>query len=386
MDKELIKWMTKNVGVILPSPRNSGKLRPYPFKIKVDLVKKEIPFEFVGGKVKGLPLKFWMFDKVLAHLARRRGQYTIMGAKPQPPYITGSVEEAIWVDLLPTKSTIKVSSHVCDILALAGYLVYGKAINPKTKRKVQAVQLLKNRIIPTLPSPTNNPPPSPSAQPTPPSKPISKKEEFIEEFKTIIIKWTKENEDKIVEGRHSYIWAGNSTQDNIKKRNTISKAITLSRIQNGGALDINTLNLITRWGFNRDFPLQDEAKVESITKHSFQYLDKGDIIAATNILLNIYGVGISRASKIIGLSDQEDLCIYDSRVGNALKDLKIGNKRLIKIPPGYGREADTASKYEWATQFEHLIWTVEIIKDYMNENGCTFRAADVEIGLFMMGK
>ncbi len=135
--------MKENIDVIIPSPRNKGKKRPYPIKIKkVDDEKRQVIFEFVGGKTKALPLKFWMFDKVLAHLSRRKEQYTILGAKPQPPYIPGSVEESVWIDLLPT-STYKVSSHICDILALSGFLEYGKAINPESKRKVQTVRLLQ---------------------------------------------------------------------------------------------------------------------------------------------------------------------------------------------------------------------------------------------------
>ena len=46
--------------------------------------------------------------------------------------------------------------------------------------------------------------------------------------------------------------------------------------------------------------------------------------------MQISGVAIARATKVIGLSDQVNLCIYDSRVGNALKDLKIDSKKLIR--------------------------------------------------------
>ena len=97
-------------------------------------------------------------------------------------------------------------------------------------------------------------------------------------------------------------------------------------------------------------------------------------------------VGISLASKVIGLFDQENLCVYDSRVGAALRDLKYGNKRMILVPPGRGRAGDSATDNRWAENYEKLIWTLEIVRDYLNEKGCTFRIADVEMALFMMGK
>jgi len=104
-------------------------------------------------------------------------------------------------------------------------------------------------------------------------------------------------------------------------------------------------------------------------------------------LLKETGIGISRASKIIGLSDQETLCIYDSRVGFALQTLTHDGERLVKIPPSQSKGGDIGVKYtEWVKNYEHLIWITELIRDFMNENGCNYRIADVEMALFMMGK
>ncbi|GAG93918.1 unnamed protein product, partial [marine sediment metagenome] len=79
-------------------------------------------------------------------------------------------------------------------------------------------------------------------------------------------------------------------------------------------------------------------------------------------------------------------CIYDSRVGHALKDLKYDNKKIILCPPGYNRPGDAASNNVWAEQYQRLIWTLEIIRDHLNEKGHTFRLADIEMALFMIGK
>jgi hypothetical protein len=37
-------------------------------------------------------------------------------------------------------------------------------------------------------------------------------------------------------------------------------------------------------------------------------------------------------------------------------------------------------------QYECLIWVAEVIMDDMNRNGCTYRLANVEMTIFMMGK
>ena len=88
--------------------------------------------------------------------------------------------------------------------------------------------------------------------------------------------------------------------------------------------------------------------------------------------MSIYYVGISKASRILGLSDQDSLCIYDSRVGTVLRTLKHENKRLILCPPGRSRGGDSCSKRKWAENYEKLIWILEIIRDHLNLRGVSF--------------
>ena len=197
----------------------------------------------------------------------------------------------------------------------------------------------------------------------------------------------EENEDEIIANRASYSWGNKTTLECVKERNDISKAIIISRIKNDGGVHLNTLDKVIKWGFGRKFPLRDTEKALKITRKAFSYLDKGDLQKAIKTLLEIHDVGIARASKVIGLFDQENLCIYDSRVGNALKFLKHGDEKIILCPPSYTREYDIVSnKGDWAEQYERLIWTLEVIQDNLNRKGCTFRLADIEMALFMMGK
>jgi hypothetical protein len=216
------------------------------------------------------------------------------------------------------------------------------------------------------------------------------KEEFISQFKPYVIDWIRNNEAEIFQilTDKKYSWKGESYLNSVNRRNVLEYAIKKSREANNNGVDLGTLNRITRWGFGRDFPLSDNEEALEITREVFGYVDKKDYVEAAKRLMQISGVAIARATKVIGLSDQVNLCVYDSRVGNALKDLKIDSKKLIKCPPdqGFKRNFDYASKNEWALNYERLIWVVEIIREHFLSKGLKLKAADIEIALFMMGE
>jgi hypothetical protein len=113
---------------------------------------------------------------------------------------------------------------------------------------------------------------------------------------------------------------------------------------------------------------------------------KGKISDAVEELLAIHDVKIDQASKIIGLFDQERFCIHDSRVGNALKTLQFAEKPVLKCPAGPKKPGDICSDERWGENYQRLIWTLEVIRDYLNSEGCPFSIADIEMALFMMGK
>lgn len=215
------------------------------------------------------------------------------------------------------------------------------------------------------------------------------KAEFISEFKNFVSAWVRNNDARILEtiAEKKYSWNGECYIASIERRNALEYAINKSRKIYDNGVDLVTLNRITKWEFGRNFPLTNNEEALKITREVFGYVDKKDYFEASKQLMQISGVGIARATKVIGLSDQENLCIYDSRVGNALKGLVIEGRKLIKCPPDQGlkRDCDVASKNEWALNYERLIWVVEIIKEYFLSKGAKFKAADIEIALFMMG-
>lgn len=220
--------------------------------------------------------------------------------------------------------------------------------------------------------------------------PRMNKNDFVKQFKETIVNWVKENEAEILRilRERKYSWHGMSYEDSVKRRNQLESAINESRERNNGGIDLNTADKICLWGFGRKFPLRDEQTVIEITRQAFEHIDKQDYYTGANTLMSILGVGISRASKIIGLSDQYKLCIYDSRVGNALKDLKKDNLKLILCPVdrSYKREFDHTTKKGWATNYERLIWIVEIMQEYFSTKQQPLRAAEIEMALFVMGE
>ncbi|MCJ7721782.1 hypothetical protein MUO98_05185, partial [Candidatus Bathyarchaeota archaeon] len=148
------------------------------------------------------------------------------------------------------------------------------------------------------------------------------KDLFLRKYGQSILDWAKENKSRLIEGRKNYSWNDKEPKACLVERNQVSQAIVLSRIQNSGGVDLETLDMIMSWGGFPQFPLRDEDKVLEITRRVFDFVDKGKISDAVEELLKIKGVGISRASKIIGLFDQERFCIYDSNVGHS-KDSAI---------------------------------------------------------------
>ena len=211
------------------------------------------------------------------------------------------------------------------------------------------------------------------------------KEDFVKKYKPTVIEWLQNNQNKIIEFFDKKKCSGNgsSFQLPIEKRDMFEKAIGASRTQNNGAVDLNTLDQICYWGFHRNFPVRDEELAKKITKEAFQYLDKGNFFEAVyKIMTEIHRVSISRASKIIGLSNQNDLCIYDSRVGYALEDLKKDGVKLVRCPPSRGYKTNKSNTYKiWARNYERLIWIIEIMKDYFKAKNLNLRAADIEMAL-----
>jgi hypothetical protein len=212
------------------------------------------------------------------------------------------------------------------------------------------------------------------------------KDQFVRKYKQLILDWVKDNKSRLIEGRKNYSWEDKEPKACLVERNQISQSIVRSRIQNSGGIDLETLDLIMSWGGFPPFPLRDEDKVLEVTRRVFDLVDKGNVSEAVEELLAIKGVEIDQASKIIGLFDPQRFCIYDSRVGQALKTLQFAEKPVLKCPAGPKKPGDICSDERWGENYQRLIWTLEIMRDYMQSEGYPFSIADVEMALYMMGK
>ncbi|MHA1401891.1 MAG: hypothetical protein ACTSQE_16190 [Candidatus Heimdallarchaeaceae archaeon] len=380
MELGLLKWLNEKEGAFYPSPRKEVFGRnPKGFTLSlIDHENEAVRVTFEDSYNYALPLYFVMFDRVIEYLSANPNTVYPIGARLQPPYPTDSIEGEIWKDPKPYSTEYKSSPHVLDILYYAGYIKYAYTTDRDTGRKIQGAHYASGKPILTPTKTKTN-------RPKTTKPPVSDREAYLAPRRKAIQDWAEKNKYTITQNRLNYHWKNHTRLECEQLRNETSRKIIDSRIKNNGALDIETLNAVIRWGFGRDYPNQDPENAQKLTREAFNYLDQGDLVNATTTLCSEHGVGISRASKIIGLYDQENLCIYDSRVGTALKTLTHQGERMIKIPPGYSRDYDICTQQEYAQNYQWLIWVLEEIRDYMNKQGCTYRLADVEMALFMMG-
>ncbi len=216
------------------------------------------------------------------------------------------------------------------------------------------------------------------------------KEFYLEKFRETILNWISEKETEILDvlDKKKYSVGCKSFESSIRERNQLEMAINESREKNNGGVDLATLDRICRWGFNMRFPERNPDEVIKVTRKAFESADNHDFYDAAFEMMKPKGVNISRASKIIGLSNQEELCIYDSRVGHALRTLKKGGVKLIRCPPDRSskRDWDKGTKKTRAIDYERLIWTMEVFREHFKNKNRLLRAADIEIALYVIGE
>lgn len=189
----------------------------------------------------------------------------------------------------------------------------------------------------------------------------------------------------ILEWKTRYEWPRNTNfQDAIIIRNDLENRINKDLLEKE-YLSKETVDYIFRWGFN--MPSNNTEKEIAVqTQKAFSFLRNGHIESAALELIQLKGVGISRATKIIGLSNQYDFAIYDSRTGHSLKDLAIENKRILLIPTGRVIHGDKGvSSQMFCKEFVKYIAIIRELRD-LAKNECFAeefqRASDIEMALF----
>lgn len=141
----IFKWVESKIGSVFQSPRESAfGTRTKNFTL-VGIDGEKVSIKFEGSKYPALPLKKWMFKRVLDHLHINEGKFVPIGARIGPPYIPNSVEGAIWKAPVPENlSKYKAAPHICDVLELAGVVELGPAYRLNSRRGLQGVRVRNN--------------------------------------------------------------------------------------------------------------------------------------------------------------------------------------------------------------------------------------------------
>jgi len=151
-------------------------------------------------------------------------------------------------------------------------------------------------------------------------------------------------------------------------------------------LDKTTFDAVMIWGFGHPSKLTENVITEA-TKIAFKYLAQERVKDAALILTRLPGIGISRASKILALSDQNNLGIYDSRAAHGLSDLYYDGQRMIPIPPGKVIAGDSHFATDnFCSAFERYIWVLRYLHICCQMDSSLSRnfsrVSDLEIAFF----
>lgn len=147
MDKRLLEWLRSNRNQSFESPRKAiFGTRTQRFEIvDVNEAKGVVKIEFSKQRTP-LRLEFWRFETALDFLDRNKGKWTRLGTRidsDDPDTIEWQIQRKAR-QIHPNRHIdLKSAPHVCDIFVLAGIAEYGKAINPSTRRKNQALRLVE---------------------------------------------------------------------------------------------------------------------------------------------------------------------------------------------------------------------------------------------------
>lgn len=148
VDRDLIHWLRSNSGASFESPRRDiFKTRAQDFRIiDVDEEREIVRIQFNQNKTV-LRLEFWRFDTAMDVLNTNNGEWIRLGTSFYPhdaetlEYQIQQKAKAIY----PNRNVdTKTAPHISDILVLSGIAEYGRALNPHTRRKNQAVRIFES--------------------------------------------------------------------------------------------------------------------------------------------------------------------------------------------------------------------------------------------------
>lgn len=195
---------------------------------------------------------------------------------------------------------------------------------------------------------------------------------------------------RIVDWKSQYEWPpGVTGEAALEKRSELEHTIQRD-LATQGFLSKATFESVMRWGFGTDSGRSEE-EIYRATSLSFRHLKQDRIAEAARELVKLSKIGISRAAKVLALSDQNELGIYDSRSADGLSDLvDSAGRHIIPIPSGRIIAGDNKNTDEYCTAFERYVWVLRHFRRLAGYSdslrGAFPRVADLEIALFMRSK
>jgi hypothetical protein len=207
----------------------------------------------------------------------------------------------------------------------------------------------------------------------------------------VLTQWWTENGEQLVELRRTYRWPARlSTEESLSRREEVAQLVR-DEAARSGRLTRPTVEAVLKWGFNNDASVLDALSDDEIrrsTADAIGHLRADRIVEAAVSATRPYGIGISRASKFLALTDESRFGIYDSRVGRGLAEYRVADGPVVEVPPGRGEPGTTTNGRELARAFAICTEVLRRLAALAAEGPAGLllqRPSDVEMALFMRG-
>lgn len=191
--------------------------------------------------------------------------------------------------------------------------------------------------------------------------------------------------DQLTKWRSQYEWPrGVCLEEALRRRAELSRLLA-EDFQANGSLGAQSVAPVMLWGFGSQ-TVPPEAALRAATAIAVPALERDHLRKASQPLLRLPNWGISRASKVLALWDQDRFGIYDSRVADGMSDLVLDGNPLVPVPPGRRVRGTSPRVGGWPAAFELFTTVVRRLRDRSRSDGRTRTAirtaSDVEIAFF----
>src|SRR5487761_827410 len=128
---------------------------------------------------------------------------------------------------------------------------------------------------------------------------------WLKENEEVITKWWIARRYELREYREGYRWPRNlSTEESLRRRADIAQAVR-TEVEGRGTITRRAAERVLEWGGVRLPPNTDDLELENALDRGFVALKADDTEGAAHAISNLPGFGISRASKLLALSDED---------------------------------------------------------------------------------